>query len=201
MERRIEAARWMYAKRFPGNLPPGLSIEQLRGLEGARVKAMYALAAKKHRLNHWHRNRGELGEMDPVNIALNYANTALYGLVNSVVLALGLSPGLGVVHEGQRQAFVLDIADLYKADMTIPLAFSLWRSEDAGRDVMHALRKNFRLLRLLPRIVDDVYELLGHRPDPDQDDGWSIETLNLWAPSGLVVAGVNYADRAILEDL
>lgn len=193
-EERVQAARWMYAKRFPGPLPDGLTIEQLRGLEGARVKAIYSLAAKKHRITRWRRNTGtgNFGDPDPVNVALNYANAALYGVVGAAVQALGLATGLGIIHEGQRSAFVLDIADLYKAELTIPLAFKQWKSEDPGREVMRALRKEFTLLRFIPRIVDDIYGVLGKEVEPEADDGWEVEDLRLWSPGGSVVAGYNY---------
>ncbi|MEJ7689327.1 MAG: CRISPR-associated endonuclease Cas1 [Nocardioidaceae bacterium] len=74
--------------------------------------------------------RANSGRLDTVNEALNYANTALYGVVQGIIGALGMSPGLGIVHEGNPRAFVLDIADLYKTDVTIPLAFAQWKSDE-----------------------------------------------------------------------
>lgn len=200
-ERTASALR-MYVKRFPGPLfeyaPPDVSIEQLRGMEGARMKAVYQSEAKRRRLAGWRRNKGELGALDAVNEALNHANTALYGVVNGVVLALGLSPGLGIIHQGNRQAFVLDIADLYKTEVTIPLAFSLHRSEDAGRDATVALREQFRLLRLVKRIVDDIYEVLGVAIDSDTGGGdWDVNELFLWSPEGIVASGPNFGSDVI----
>jgi CRISPR-associated protein Cas1 len=172
---------------------PDMSIEQLRGMEGARMRAVYQSHAQRRRLGKWRRNKGELGELDTVNEALNYANTALYGVVQGIIGALGMSPGLGIVHEGNPRAFVLDIADLYKTDVTIPLAFAQWRSDEPGRDVMKALRDNFRLLRLLPRIVDDIQFLLG---TGNTEDEWDINDLHLWGSDGAtVVAGDNWEGR------
>jgi len=54
---------------------------------------------------------------------LSAANASLYGVVHSAVAALGCSPGLGFVHTGHAHAFVHDMADLYKASVTIPAAF------------------------------------------------------------------------------
>lgn len=194
--RRIGVAKAMFRMRFPEVIRdemPDMSIEQLRGMEGARMRAVYQSQAQRHRLGKWHRNKGELGKLDAVNEALNYANTALYGVVQGVVCALGMSPGLGIVHEGNPRAFVLDIADLYKTDVTIPLAFAQWKSENPGRDVMMALRENFRLLHLLPRIVDDIHTLLGAR---DTEDEWDVNDLHLWGPDGITVrAGDNWAGR------
>lgn len=192
---RVDAARRMYIKRFPGPVfeyaPPDVTIEQLRGMEGARMKAHYQTCARRFRLTGWRRNRDQL-PLDPVNEALNYANTHLYGVVNAVVLALGLSPGLGIIHQGNRQAFTLDIADMYKTDVTIPLAFSLRNSENPGRAVTSALRKQFMLLKLLPRVVDDIYEVLEvDQPDSDDSD-WQINELFLWGPDGDVLSGNNF---------
>lgn len=195
-ERRMDVAKAMFRMRFPEVMRdeiPDLSIEQLRGMEGARMRAVYRSHAQRHRLSKWRRNKGELGQLDPVNEALNYANTALYGVVHAAICALGMSPGLGVVHEGNPRAFVLDIADLYKAEVTIPLAFAQRKSNDPGRDVMMALRENFRLLRLLPRIVDDIHSLLGIN---DDEEDWDVNDLHLWGPNGkMVPAGDNWAGR------
>ncbi|WP_101525906.1 type I-E CRISPR-associated endonuclease Cas1e [Nocardioides houyundeii] len=201
-DKRTEIAREALLMRFPEtgrNMIATASIEQLRGLEGARMKAIYKSLASKHRLAGWRRNTGALGPLDPVNEALNYANTALYGLVNAVVQSLGLSPGLGFVHAGNRQAFVLDIADLYKGRHTIPLCFSLHSSKDPGAEVMAALRKEFRLLRLLPQVVDDIHALLGVETE---EDDWSVDALSLWAADGkLVRANTNYGRGLDASDL
>lgn len=193
--RRVDAARRMYLKRFPGPVfeyaPPDVTIEQLRGMEGARMKAHYQTLARRFRLTGWRRNKDQL-PLDPVNEALNHANTHLYGLVNAVVLALGLAPGLGVIHQGNRQAFTLDIADMYKTDVTIPLAFSLRKSTDPGREVTSALRKQFTLMKLLPRIVDDIYEVLETEQPGSDDDDWQVNELFLWGPNGQVLSGNNF---------
>jgi CRISPR-associated protein Cas1 len=103
-----------------------------------------------------------------------------------------MSPGLGIVHEGNPRAFVLDIADLYKTETTIPLAFTQANSDSPGRDVMRALRENFRLLRLLPRMVDDIHFLLGAG---DTQQEWDVNDLYLWGPDGATVAaGNNWGD-------
>lgn len=99
-----------------------------------------------------------------------------------------MSPGLGIVHHGSARAFVLDIADLYKSEITVPLAFKQLNSGNPGRDVMRALRDEFRLLRLLPRIVDDIYRVLEiDLPDEDATD-WDVDFLTLWGSNGSVVA-------------
>lgn len=197
-ELRSRAAVRMLRMRFP-DLPipevntdgSPVSLEQLRGLEGARMKAVYREQARRYRLSKWRRRFDESdgsGPLDAVNEALNHANTALYGVCLAAVCGLGMSPGLGIVHHGSARAFVLDIADLYKSEITVPLAFKQLNSGNPGRDVMRALRDEFRLLRLLPRIVDDIYRVLEiDLPDEDATD-WDVDFLTLWGSNGSVVA-------------
>lgn len=202
-EERTAAAIRMYTKRYPDAFldvfPEDLTIEQLRGMEGVRMRASYQLESSRRRLKGWRRNDGKLGPLDPANEALNHANTALYGVVNAVVQGLGMSPGLGIVHHGQRSAFVLDIADLYKTEVTIPLAFSLWKSTNAGRDAMIALRASFTLLKLVPRIVDDIYYVLD-LDQAEREDKWKVEELFLWSPEGSVESGPNHASLPFVGD-
>jgi CRISPR-associated protein Cas1 len=193
---RTAIAQRMLRMRFPEVAIPELNtdgtpvtLEQLRGLEGARMKAFYQLEARKRRLRSWRRRKDESdgrGPLDEVNTALNYANTALYGLCLGVICGLGMSPGLGVVHEGNGKAFVLDVADLYKTQVTIPLAFRQAKSANPGRDVMRSLRDDFTLLRLLPRIVDDLHNLFEVHDD-GVSSGWDINPLSLWGSDGELV--------------
>ncbi len=195
-ELRSLAASKMLRMRFPDVVLPDdnrdgspVTLEQLRGIEGARMKSVYQMEARRRRLSGWHRRKNDAdgkGPIDSVNEALNYANTALYGVCLAAVCALGMSPGLGIVHEGTPRAFVLDIADLYKTEVTIPQAFKQWKSNDAGRDVMVALRDDFYLLRLMPRVIDDIHRVL----DLDTavtDDGWDMAALSLWGTGGQLV--------------
>lgn len=192
-ELRTQVAARMLRMRFPGVVVPEVnsdgtpvSLEQLRGLEGARVKAYYQAEMKRRRVSGWRRRKDDYdgkGPLDPINEALNYANTALYGVCQAVVCAMGMSPGLGILHEGNPRSFVLDVADLYKTAITIPLAFQQKHSEAPGPDVMRALRDDFRLLRLLPRIVDDIHTLLDV-DSPADDEGWDLNELSLWGSGG-----------------
>ena len=192
---RVRVVKQMFGMRFPdGVLPPGpdLSLEVLRGLEGARMRAIYQSEARRRRLKSWKRRKDGDEPLDTVNLALNYANTALYGVCLAVVCGLGMSPGLGIVHEGNPRAFILDIADLYKTEVTIPLAFRQAASANPGPDVMKALRDEFRLLRLLPRIVNDIHRLFG---EEEVADRWDINDLYLWSSTGDFIDSGHNQDR------
>ncbi|MGW7063526.1 type I-E CRISPR-associated endonuclease Cas1e [Streptomyces sp. NPDC054904] len=196
---RTAIATAMYEKRFgTGTAPAGTSLAQLRGMEGQRVKAHYRLLAQQYRIGRFRRayDPAAWDTQDPVNLALSAANTCLYGIVHAAILALGCSPALGFVHSGNQQAFVYDIADLYKAQLTIPLAFSLHASTNPEAAARRSFRDGLRLFRLLPRIVTDIQNLLSpdaQNPTPDLDE----ELVDLWDPiTGPIRGGTNHASSA-----
>ncbi|MFF1627428.1 type I-E CRISPR-associated endonuclease Cas1e [Streptomyces sp. NPDC058272] len=198
--RRLAVATAMYEKRFgEATVPPGTALAQLRGLEGQRVKAHYRVLAQQYKIGRFRRayDPASWDTQDPVNLALSAANTCLYGIVHAAILALGCSAALGFVHNGNQQAFVYDIADLYKADLTIPLAFSLNTSTNPEAAARRSFRDGLRLFKLLPRIVTDIQELLGGPesaydiPDPEE------QLVDLWDPiSGPVPGGMNHGTDA-----
>ncbi|WP_251015593.1 type I-E CRISPR-associated endonuclease Cas1e [Streptomyces sp. ISL-99] len=198
-ERRLSVARQMYLSRFDMAVPPTTKVEQLRGLEGQRVKALYKALAQQHRIGRFRRNYDPAAwsEQDPVNLALSSANTCLYGIVHAALTALGCSPALGFVHQGKQLAFVYDIADLYKAELTIPLAFSLHDSPYPEAMARRGFREELRLYKLLPRIVRDVQSLLAPAEVEPLPDGHAVAMVSLWDPEvGSVPAGTNYANLA-----
>ncbi|MDQ0383183.1 CRISPR-associated endoribonuclease Cas2 subtype I-E [Streptomyces sp. DSM 42143] len=123
-------------------MPDITSLEQLRGMEGHRMKAFYKILAQQHGIGRFRRNYhpDQWHAQDPVNLALSAANTCLYGIVHAALLALGLSPAMGFVHAGTQHAFVYDIADLYKTEITLPLAFALHQSDNPEQEA----RRRFR---------------------------------------------------------
>lgn len=170
----LRVAREMFFRRF-GVRMHRRSIAQLRGLEGARVKEAYKLTAKEFGVP-WRGRRytpgNPEGSTDAPNLAINVANTCLYGLVETAVNATGMSTGLGFIHRGSRIAFVLDIADLYKTDRMIPLAFRIVAEKGVGADpwpgleghVRRAARDMFRETELLQQVVEDMKKVIdaGH---------------------------------------
>jgi CRISPR-associated protein Cas1 len=142
---RLGVARRMYSMWFPGEDVEHLTMQQqLRGREGARVRKAYREHAERTGVE-WNRRDyrpEDFDASDLVNQALSAANTALYGVVHSVIVALGCAPGLGVVHTGHERSFVYDIADLYKAEMSIPVAFDVVSQDlvDVGAAARRAMR-------------------------------------------------------------
>ncbi len=198
-DRRLHTARRMYEMRFAdADLPTTVDLDQLRGMEGQRMKALYKILAQQHGIGRFRRNYhpDQWDTQDPVNLALSAANSCLYGIVHAALLALGLSPALGFVHAGTQHAFVYDVADLYKAETTLPLAFALHQSPHPEQEARRRFRDNLRLLRLLPRIVRDTQRLLTPEATTaaDHSERHDVDMVHLWDPKkGVLPAGVNYA--------
>jgi CRISPR-associated protein Cas1 len=197
---RLRVARQMYAMRFPDEDTSRLTMQQLRGREGARVRRAYREHSRRTGVT-WDRrsyNPSDFAGSDPINQALSAANTALYGVVHAVVVALGCAPGLGFVHTGHERSFVYDIADLYKAEITVPVAFDVIAGEptDIPAETRRAIRDRMHDNSFLDRCVDDIRELLlpsGSDSGRAQDTFWDEDLVRLWDESGEdVAAGVNY---------
>jgi CRISPR-associated protein Cas1 len=162
---RLEVCKRMYRYRFGDEpLEPGLTIQQLRGMEGARVRTAYAQASLRYGVE-WHGRRykrGSWGDTDPINRALSTANALLNGLCHAAIVSGGYSPALGFIHTGKQRSFVYDIADLYKVEVTIPVAFRVTGKTTRGlrSRVRRACRDAFKEHRLLKRILRDIDEIL-----------------------------------------
>lgn len=168
-ELHMRVVRRMYAMRFEEPLEPGLDLQQVRGKEGARVRNAYAEASRKWDVP-WHGrsyNRTDWRSADPVNRALSAANACLYGICHAAIRAVGYSPALGFIHTGKLLSFVYDIADLYKTDITVPVAFAVAAEapQHLERAVRYTCRDAFRETKLLQRIVPDIEEVLDVSDD------------------------------------
>ncbi|MBF6978005.1 type I-E CRISPR-associated endonuclease Cas1 [Aerococcaceae bacterium zg-BR22] len=196
---RLLVARKMYHMRFPNEDVTGNTMQQLRGKEGARVRQIYREQSKKYKVNWDGReyNPDKFEDGTPVNQALSAANVSLYGLVHSIIAALGLSAGLGFIHTGHDRAFVYDVADLYKAEFTIPLAFEIASQKDMenkniGKETRLRMRDSFFDGKLIKRIVKDLQYLL----DLDNEEQFEVDTINLWDDKDRTVPyGFNYSQR------
>jgi CRISPR-associated protein Cas1 len=170
-QKRLRVVLKMYEKRFGRSLEPELSLEQIRGMEGVRVRNAYAHASRKYGVA-WHgRNydRGNWNNSDPVNRALSAANALLNGLCHAAIVSGGYSPGLGFLHTGKQLSFVYDIADLYKARLTIPIAFQTMAegTEHVEARARQTCREVFRQEKLLDQVLPDIDGLLEIQPEEE----------------------------------
>ena len=170
---RLKVVRRMYALRF-GQEPPGnRSVDQLRGIEGARVRAMYAQLARAFGVRWSGRDYDptDWGGGDMINRCLSSATACLYGVSEAAILAAGYAPAIGFLHTGKPRSFVFDVADIVKFDTVVPEAFRVAAGEpaDPEGEVRRACRDVFRkkkILRDIIPIIEDVLEA-GGLPVPE----------------------------------
>lgn len=187
---RLAVAKRMYLKRFDDDLT-GMSIEQLRGMEGQRVRICYQKYATFFNIN-WERrdyDQGSWFAADLPNRALSAANACLYGIVHAGIVAAGYSAGIGFIHTGKMLSFVYDVADFYKTEISIPIAFKevLEGEIQLERRVRLACRDAFHKYKLMDKILPDIAEVLGasndNRESPNELEGKAI-TLDGGTSSG-----------------
>lgn len=161
---RVLVAKKMYIKRFNEPVSFNISIKQLRGKEGARMRKVYHDNSTRTGVIWKGRNykRDSWSTTNPINRAISSANSCLYGMCHAAIVAVGYSPALGFIHTGKRLSFVYDIADLYKSEITIPLAFDILKdnNKEISKRVRKACREYFRENKLLTRIVGDIKSVL-----------------------------------------
>ena len=185
MRSHLNVAKQMYQMRLPDEDVSGLTMQQLRGREGARVRGIYRQESQKWNVpwNGRQYDPDDFSSGDAVNQALSAGHACLYGLAHAVIAALGCSPGLGFVHVGHDCSFVYDIADLYKAETTIPVAFEIAaeQPEDIGAAVRRRMRDEMMKAHILERMTNDIQILLS-----GNDDVAPIEAnvVRLWDDDG-----------------
>jgi len=198
----LQVVRRLYELRFEEPLPPSLTLRQIRGREGMRVRKAYADASAATGVPWQGRSYkpGQWQRADYVNRALSQANSYLYGVCQAAIVSAGFSPALGFIHTGKMLSFVYDIADLYKTSVSVPAAFMAAAEGSLGLSarVRVACREAFVRSRLLRRIIPDIYFALGMARTMEERDILLDETdaqpVGLWEPSGVPVpGGVNYA--------
>lgn len=200
---RLQVVRRLYEMRFGETLSPELSLEQIRGKEGARVRDAYAKASAESGVA-WHGrsyNREDWNKSDPVNRALSAANSCLYGLCQAAIVSAGFSPAMGFIHTGKQLSFVYDVADLYKVDLTVPVAFAAAAAgvQPMEREVRLRCRDKFAETDLLGRIVKDIESALDVAPATEDADELDFDADpaapgGLWDPErGQVGGGVQFA--------
>ncbi len=169
----------MYAMRFKDEPPARRSVDQLRGIEGARVRKMYELIARQYKVTWKHRDydHTEWGSGDVPNRCLSSATACLYGICEAAILAAGYAPAVGFIHTGKPQSFVYDIGDIFKFETVVPVAFRIAgrNPSQPEREVRLACRDVFRQTRLLHRIIPTIEEVLAAgevpMPKPSEQEG------------------------------
>jgi CRISPR-associated protein Cas1 len=162
---RLAVVRRMYLFRFEEPLSDDLTLQQIRGHEGVRVRTLY---------QHWSQKTGvewqgrdykqtDWDAADPINKALSIANTCLYSVCQAALHSVGYSAALGFVHTGKPLSFVYDVADLYNAETNVPAAFEAVSETyfDLHTMVRRKCRERFSDYRLMQRLVQDVDRVMG----------------------------------------
>lgn len=163
-QKRLHVARGLYRYMFHEEPPAGRSIDQLRGIEGSRVKAKYGELAKIHKVA-WSGRVYEVNDFDAsdtINKAISCATHALYSISEAVILAMGYSPAIGFIHSGNARSFVFDVADTIKLDISITIAFeqAAKGNEDIESRVRKACRDCFKTEQIGKRLVTIIEDVL-----------------------------------------
>ena len=169
---RLKVVRRMYDMRFGEPAPQRRSVDQLRGIEGARVRRLYEVLAKQHgvkwRGRHYDPNQWDFSDLP--NRCLSQATACLYGLAEAAILAAGYAPAIGFLHTGKPQSFVYDVADVYKFETVVPIAFRVAGEAQRGKrpsaadpvgEVRRSCRDSFRKNGLLTRLIPSIEEMLA----------------------------------------
>ena len=176
-ESRMAVARRMYAWRL-GEILPHRDIAVLRGIEGARVKQSYRLQAQRFGIDWKGRryDRSDPQSSDAPNQAINHAASAIEAAAAIAVTATATIPQLGFIHEDSGQSFVLDIADLFRDRITVPVAFravQAWHKDPdqplerlVRREAARALRAEQVIAGMIDRIKELFDDADDHRDDP-----------------------------------
>ncbi|NOX75107.1 MAG: type I-E CRISPR-associated endonuclease Cas1 [Gammaproteobacteria bacterium] len=176
-ELRLKVVRKMFSLRFGEEAPSRRSVNQLRGIEGARVRKLYQLLAQRHGVE-WHGRRYDRKDWkkgDVVNQCISAATSCLYGISEAAILAAGYAPAVGFLHTGKPLSFVYDIADIFKFETVVPLAFQVAakRPSKPDREVRLACRDLFRRDKILKKLIPLIEEVLAagdiEPPKPPED--------------------------------
>ncbi|MEJ2252076.1 MAG: type I-E CRISPR-associated endonuclease Cas1e [Candidatus Lokiarchaeota archaeon] len=207
---RLKVVRKLYQKRFKEVLGKNLSIRQIRGKEGARVKNAYKELSEETGVtwNGRNYNLNEWNSSDTINKAISAANACLYGICHAAINSIGCTPGLGFIHIGKQLSFVYDIADLYKFETSMPIAFqeTAKGSENIARRVRIGCRDAFFKIKLLKKVIPDIQDVLSIKDDYLTElNKYQISELNvdelkgipggLWDPeNGAIKGGKNFEE-------
>ncbi|MBI9082982.1 MAG: type I-E CRISPR-associated endonuclease Cas1 [Desulfobacterales bacterium] len=162
---RLKVVRKMFEMRFGEKPPERRSVDQLRGIEGVRVRKIYEMLARQYHVK-WKGRKYDPKNWDSGDVAnkcLSAATSCLYGVTEAAILASGYAPAVGFLHTGKPLSFVYDIADIFKFDTVVPVAFQVAAKNpfQPDRQVRIACRDAFRQTRLLKKIIPSIEEILS----------------------------------------
>jgi CRISPR-associated protein Cas1 len=161
----LEVARRMFSMRFPNADLKGKVLKEMMGMEGYRIRNLYEQKGQEYGVGWKGRNYipGKFEMGDITNQILTACNAALYGILCSAIHSMGFSPHMGFIHSGSPLPFVYDLADLYKENLCIDLAFSLTLGM-AGHYNKHMVSTAFRQrvieADLLGKVAQDIEKIL-----------------------------------------
>jgi CRISPR-associated protein Cas1 len=190
--KRQEVVLRMYEMRFGHSLDPDWTIEQIRGMEGVRVRTAYAEASQRYNVEWTGRvyDRSNWASADAVNRALSAANAVLHGVCHAAIVSGGYSPGLGFLHTGWNLAFVYDVADFYKTRLTVPLAFEI-----AAESELHVesrtraeCRERIRASKLLEQILPDIDHILQYTEPADAEPTDELFAQPWWQADSIAIS-------------
>lgn len=168
-EDRLQTARKLYQMRFLEIIPANYDLNQIRGLEGNRVRSAYKKLSQEHNIKWEGRcyDRNNWSKTNAINRAITFANACLYGICTAAIVSLGYLPQIGFIHTGFSTAFVCDIADLYKINEFLPIAFRVTKEgeTDIERRIRHACRDYIKQSKLMSRIVKDIKRVFDDSSD------------------------------------
>jgi len=166
LPQRLAVVRQMYQFRFQEDLAPDLTLQQVRGLEGVRMRTLYSRLSQSTGVEWKGRDykQDNWNDANPINQALSIANACLYAVCQAALTSVGYSPALGFIHTGKPLSFVYDIADLYKAETTIPAAFEAVAGTYFNLEVVvrRKCREKFSQVRLMQHLIRDVDRVLQY---------------------------------------
>jgi len=174
---RLKVVRKMFELRFGDEAPQRRSVDQLRGIEGSRVRKTYQMLAKQYGVE-WHGRRYDPKDWDKgdtVNQCISAATSCLYGITEAAILAAGYAPAIGFLHTGKPLSFVYDVSDIIKFETVVPVAFEVAakKTHSPDRDVRIACRESFRKTKILKRLIPLIEEVLSageiSPPEPYED--------------------------------
>jgi len=163
---RLKVVRKMYEIRFKEKPPEKRSVDQLKGIEGARVKAMYKVFAKQVGVR-WYGRKYDPSDWDMSDVpnrCISSATACLYGITEAAILAAGYAPAIGFIHTGKPLSFVYDIADVFKFDDIVPRAFTIAaknHGQHPEKEIRLMCRDVFRQSKLLKKIIPMIEEILA----------------------------------------